>query len=90
MAKILQSSYIAHHFLCKSHDFNCSNIHGLADIENQLDFQNNSQTLNQVVQSFLCGSTIVVEFVTASILSLVSHKKSANSTVLAELFDQIL
>ena len=90
VAKILQSSYIAHHFLCKSHAFNCSNIHGLADTENQLDFQNNSQTLNQVVQSFLCGSTIVVEFVTASILSLVSHKKSANSTVLAELFDQIL
>ena len=90
VAKILQSSYITYHFSCKSHAFNYSNIHVLADIEKQRDFQNNSQTLNQVVQSFLCGSTIVVECATASVLSLVSHNKSANSTNLAELFEQIL
>ena len=93
VAEVLQSSHTLHHLLCKSHPveaFDWSNIHVLADIEKQLDYRNKLQTLNPAVKSFLGGSTCVVECAIASILSLVSHKKSAHSTNQAELFDHIL
>ena len=93
VAEVLQSSHIPYHLLCKSHPveaLDCSNIHGLADIENQLDFWNKLQTLKLTVKSFLHGSTSVMEYATALVLSLVSHKKSAYGTNQAQLFDNIL
>ena len=47
VAKVLQSSHILYHLLCKSHlveALDCSNIHVLANIEKQLNFLNKLQT----------------------------------------------
>ena len=93
VAKVLQSSHIPDHLLCKSHPvevFDLSNIHVLADIEKPLDFWNKLHTLNLPVKSFLRGSTSVVECAIVSVLSLVSHKKSAHSTNQGQLFDHSL
>ena len=46
--------------------------------------------MNPAVKSFLRGKTSVVEAAITSILSLVSHDKSAHSTHHANLFDYIL
>ena len=46
--------------------------------------------MNPAVKSFLCGKTSIVEAAITSILSLVSHVKSAHSTNQADLFDYIL
>ena len=46
--------------------------------------------MNPAVKSFLRGNTIVVEAAITSILSLVSHNKSAHSTNQANLFGYIV
>ena len=92
-AEILQFLYVPYHLLCKSHpvgEFDQSNLSVLASVENKLKFQEKLQTMNPPVKSFLRGKTSVVEVAIISILSLVSHDKSAHSTNQANLFDYIV
>ena len=91
-AKTLQSNHVPLHLLCKSHPveaFDRSNLAVLSNIENSLGFRKSLETLNPAVRSFLRGKS-VVECAINSILTLVSHDKSATSTNQADLFDHIL
>ena len=81
------------HLLCKSHPveaFDRSNLTVLAEIESKLDFRKKLQSLNLSVKPFLQGKKSLTECAISSILSLVSHEKSAHSTNQADLFDYIL
>ena len=81
------------HLLCKSHPveaFDRSNLTVLAEIESKLDFRKKLQALNPSVKPFLRGKKSITECAISSILSLVSHEKSAHSTNQADLFDYIL
>jgi hypothetical protein len=81
------------HLLCKSHPveaFDRSNLSVLAEIENNLEFRKKLESINPAVKSFLRGKTTVVQCAITSILSLVSHDKSARSSNQADLFDFIL
>ena len=81
------------HLSCKSHPveaFDRSNLAVLAEIESKLDFRKKLQSLNPSVKPFLRGKKSVTECAISSILSLVSHEKSAHSTNQADLFDYIL
>ena len=92
-AEILPSLYVPYHLLCKSHPvkgFDRSNFSVLACVENELKFREKLQTMIPTVKSFLRGKTSVVEAAITSILSLVSHDKSAHSTHQANLFDYIV
>ena len=92
VAKDLDSKHVPLHLLCKSHPveaFDRSNLAVLESIEKKVEFRKKLETINPSVRSFLRGKT-VVECAINSILSLVSHDKSANSTNQADLFDHIL
>ncbi len=92
-AEALQSIHVPCHLLCKSHTvegFDRSNLSVLANLEKELGFREKLQTMNPAVKSFLRGKATVVEAAITSILSLVSHDKSAHSTNQADLFDFIL
>jgi hypothetical protein len=92
VATEIESKHVPFHLLCKSHPveaFDRSNLSVLAGIEKQLKFREKLEAINPAVRSFLRG-TSVVECAINSILSLVSHDKSANSTNQADLFDHIL
>ena len=91
-AEQLQSEHVPLHLLCKSHPveaFDRSNLSVLAEIEKKVKFRESLETINPAVRSFLRGKS-VVECAITSILSLISHDKSASSTNQAELFDHIL
>ena len=91
-AEKLNSEHIPLHLLCKSHPvegFDRSNLAVLAEIEKGVDFRATLESINPAVRSFLRGKSIV-ECAISSILSLVSHEKSASSTNQADLFDHIL
>ena len=70
--------------------FDHSNLSVLAEIETKLDFRKKLQNLNPSVKPFLRGKKSITECAISSILSLVSHEKSAHSTNQADLFDYIL
>ena len=81
-AEKLQSEHIPLHLLYKSHSveaFDRSNLSFLADIEKKVTFRESLEAINPAVRSFLRGKS-VVECAIISILSLISHDKSANST----------
>ena len=89
----LKSDYIPYHFLCKAHTVEAldrSNINVLAKLENALKFREALESINSGVKSFLRGEKSVVICAIKSILSFVSHDKSASSTNQAELFHYIL
>ena len=91
-AEALQSAHVQYHLFCKSHTvegFDRSNLSVLAK-KKELGFREKLQTINPAVKSFLRGKTTVVAAAITSILSLVSHDKSAHSTNQADLFDYIL
>ena len=93
VAETLQSFYVSYHHLCKSHpvdSFVQSNLSVLTSVENELKFWEKIQIMNPAVKSFLRGNTSVVEAAITSILSLVSHNKSAHSTNQANLFGYIV
>ena len=93
VAECLLSTYVPYHLLCKAHPveaFDRSNLAVLASIEKEVAFRQKLEMMNPAVKSFLRGKTSVVEAAMSSILSLVSHDKSANSTNQADLFDFIL
>ena len=93
VAKEIESRHVPFHLLCKSHPveaFDKSNLSVLAGIEKQLKFREKLEAINPAVRLFLRGKISVVECAINSILSLVSHDKSANSTNQADLFDYIL
>ena len=93
VAEVLESNHIPISLLCKSHPveaFDRSNLSVLAGIEKELDFRKKLERINPGVKSFLRGVTTVAECSLKSILSLVSHDKSANSTNQADLFDHII
>ena len=93
VAECLLSTYVPYHLLCKAHPveaFDRSNLLVLASIEKEVGFRQKLEMMNPSVKSFLRGKTSVVEAAMSSILSLVSHDKSANSTNQADLFDFIL
>ena len=92
VAETLTSSHVPLHLLCKSHPveaFDRSNLEVLERIEKKVEFRKKLEAFNPAVRSFLRGKSIV-ECAMNSILSLVSHNKSANSTNQADLFDHIL
>ena len=92
VAEKLQSNIVPLHLLCKSHPveaFDRSNLAVLSVIENKLAFRQSLQTINPAVRSFLRGKS-VVDCAMTSILSLVTHDKSAVTTNQAELFDYII
>ena len=93
VAESLESTHIPIHLLCKAHTveaFDRSNLEILGSIEKEVEYRVKLETLNPSVRSFLRGKSSVVEAAITSILSLVSHDKSANSTNQADLFDFIL
>ena len=93
MAEALLSNHIPYHLLCKSHQvlaFDRSNLEVLARIEKELEFRDKLVSFNPAVKSFLRGQTLVVECGIKSILSLISHDKSATSSNQVNLFDHIL
>ena len=93
VAEVLNSRHIPYHLLCKAHTveaFDRSNLEVLGTIEKDVSFRAKLEKMNPAVKSFLRGKTSVVEAAMSSILSLVSHDKSAHSTNQADLFDFIL
>ena len=93
VAEYFGSTYLPYHLLCKSHTVEAldrSNLDVLSNLEQKLDFRNKLIAMNPATTSFLRGEKSVAVSGIKSILSLVSHDKSATSTNQADLFDFIL
>ena len=93
ITKELKSNHVPYHFLCKAHTVEAldrSNINVLANLEHALKFREALKSMNSGVKSFLRGEKSVVLCAIKSIVSFVSHEKSAALTNQAELFDYIL
>ena len=93
ITKELKSNHVPYHILCKAHTVEAldrSNINVFANLEHALKFREALESMNSAVRSFLRVEKSVVLCAIKSIVSFVSHEKSAALTNQAELFDYIL
>ena len=93
IARELKSEHIPLHLLCKAHTVEAldrSNIDVLGELDKKVGFCDALVSMNPGIKSFLRGEKCVAVSAIKSILSFVSHDKSATSTNQADLFDYVL
>ena len=93
IASALNSNYKSLHLLCKAHTVEAldrSNIAVLGKLESKVKFREALESANPAIKSFLRGEKSVAVSAIKSIISFVSHDKSATSSNQADLFDHIL
>ena len=90
IAKALDSSHIPLHLLCKSHTVEAldkSSLEVLNEIEKSVKQQEIFEKINPALKSFFHDKKALVEAGTETLLSLITHDKSAKSCPQADLFD---
>ena len=85
----LGSKHHPFHFLCKSHTVEAidkSNLQVLAKIEKDVHQQDTLECINPALKSFFRGKAAIVEAGIDALITLITHNKSANSCLQADLF----